>query len=153
MRRALNLLHEETEVRVVKVSFLYKTTPVGYTSQRNFLNGAVEIRTSLPPLVLLSRLQAIEKKMGKRVLVPDGPRKIDIDVLLFGNRVLREKGLVLPHPRLQRRKFVLVPLNELASRQKHPVTGMTIARMLRDCSSDEEVIPWGEWDRTSRGTS
>ena len=153
MRRALRMLRETAEIRVVQASFLYKTKPVGYTPQRDFLNGAVEIRASLPPRKLLKKLQEIEKRMGKQVLFTDGPRKIDIDLLLFGQRVSKKGDPVLPHPRLHLRTFVLAPLRELAPRLKHPVTGRTVSRMLRDCRGDGEAVPWGEWERAPAGQS
>jgi 2-amino-4-hydroxy-6-hydroxymethyldihydropteridine diphosphokinase len=151
MRRALRLLRETTGIKVVRTSFLYKTKPVGYTPQRDFLNGAVEIRASLPPRKLLKKLQEIEKRMGKQVLFTDGPRKIDIDLLLFGQRVSKKRDLVLPHPRLHLRTFVLVPLRELAPRLKHPVTGRTVTRMLRDCRGDGGAVRWGEWEPAPAG--
>jgi 2-amino-4-hydroxy-6-hydroxymethyldihydropteridine diphosphokinase len=132
---------------VIKPSFLYKTSPVGYTPQRDFLNGAVEIRTSLTPRKLLAQLEDIEKRMGKQVLFTDGPRKIDIDLLLFGKRVSRKENLVIPHPLLHKRKFVLMPLADLAPGVRHPVTGATVRRMLREYRGDEKVAPWGPWER------
>jgi 2-amino-4-hydroxy-6-hydroxymethyldihydropteridine diphosphokinase len=153
MRRALRLLRQERGLRVIRPSFLYKSSPVGYTPQRDFLNGAVEIRTSLPPPKLLKRLQEIEKILGKQVLFPDGPRKIDIDLLLFGQRVSKKGPLELPHPRLHLRRFALVPLRELAPRVKHPGTGMTVARMLRECPGDDTVALWGKWEGAPDGVN
>jgi 2-amino-4-hydroxy-6-hydroxymethyldihydropteridine diphosphokinase len=130
---------------VAKTSFLYNTTPVGYTAQRDFLNGVLEIRTSLGPVELLGRLQEAEHRLGKAVSFRGGPRKIDIDLLLYGNRVVRTRDLVLPHPRLHRRKFVLVPLAEIAPSFIHPGVRKSVARLLDECRSSEEVECWGKW--------
>jgi 2-amino-4-hydroxy-6-hydroxymethyldihydropteridine diphosphokinase len=145
LRRALRLIEADPSIEVAGTSFLYKTSPLGYTAQRDFLNGAVEIRTSRDPAALLNRLQEIEKKVGKSVPFPGGPRKIDIDVLFYGKRVVRRKNLIVPHPRLHGRKFVLVPLKELAPRFLHPRLGKTTARLLRECRSSETVELWGAW--------
>ena len=145
LRRALSLLGEESSITVVGTSFLYKTSPLGYTAQRDFLNGAVEIRTSREPAALLDRLQEIERKVGKAVPFPGGPRKIDIDVLFYGKRVMSGRRLTLPHPRLHRRKFVLVPLRDLAPRFVHPRLGKTVARLLKECPGGQTVEPWESW--------
>lgn len=99
----------------------------------------------MAPAALLRRLQAIEQSIGKKALFPGGPREIDIDLLLYGKRKVRRGDLVVPHPRLHRRKFVLVPLKEIAPRCLHPVTGKTAARLLRECAGDERVERWGPW--------
>ena len=83
--------------------------------------------------------------MGKRVPFPGGPRTIDIDVLFYGKRVMRKKHLTVPHPRLHERKFVLIPLRELAPRFVHPRLGKTTSRLLKELKSDEQVVPWGSW--------
>ena len=145
LRRALRLIADDSRITLVQRSFLYKTTPVGYTAQRDFLNGTVEIRTSRSPEALLLRLQEIEGEMGKRVPFPGGPRTIDIDVLFYGKRVMRKKDLTVPHPRLHERKFVLIPLRDLAPRFVHPRLGKTTSRLLKELKSDEQVVPWGSW--------
>ncbi len=104
---------EEGCVRVVRRSSWYETEPVGYTDQPAFLNLVVEVRTSLTPRALLRRAQEVELALGRVRTVRWGPRTADVDLLLYGRRVIREPDLVVPHPRLRERAFVLVPLYEL----------------------------------------
>jgi 2-amino-4-hydroxy-6-hydroxymethyldihydropteridine diphosphokinase len=115
IERALLLLDAENGVEVVAVSTVRETDPVGYEDQPRFLNGAVELRTSLEPRELLERLLAIERRLGRvRGEGPRfGPRLIDLDLLLYGDEVVDEPGLVIPHPRLHERRFALEPLAEL----------------------------------------
>lgn len=115
IERALDLLSAENGVEVVAVSALRETDPVGYEDQPRFLNGAVELRTSLDARRLLGRLLMIERRLGRvRGDGPRfGPRTIDLDLLLYGDEVIDEHGLVIPHPRLHERRFVLEPLAEL----------------------------------------
>jgi 2-amino-4-hydroxy-6-hydroxymethyldihydropteridine diphosphokinase len=109
------------------------------------LNGVLEIRTLLSPVELLGQLQETESRLGKAVSFRGGPRKIDIDLLLYGNRVVKTRDLDLPHPRLHRRKFVLVPLAEIAPSFIHPGMRKSVARLLGECRSSEEVECWGKW--------
>jgi 2-amino-4-hydroxy-6-hydroxymethyldihydropteridine diphosphokinase len=115
IERALELLDAEDGVDVVAVSTLRQTDPVGYEDQPRFLNGAVELRTSLEAGELLERLLAIERRLGRvRGEGPRfGPRTIDLDLLLHGDQVIVEPGLQIPHPRLHERRFALEPLAEL----------------------------------------
>jgi 2-amino-4-hydroxy-6-hydroxymethyldihydropteridine diphosphokinase len=115
IERALELLDAEDGVDVVAVSTLRETNPVGYEDQPRFLNGAVELRTSLEAGELLERLLAIERRLGRvRGEGPRfGPRTIDLDLLLHGDQVIVEPGLQIPHPRLHERRFALEPLAEL----------------------------------------
>ena len=116
IERALELLAAQEGVEVVAVSSLRETDPVGYEDQPRFLNGAVELRTSLPARELLERLLAIERRLGRvRGEGPRfGPRPIDLDLLLHGDAVIDEPGLAVPHPALHERRFVLEPLAELS---------------------------------------
>ena len=150
LRRALRMLRDDPDISVLRASRLYSTSPVGYTAQREFINGVLELRTRLAPRELLGRLQAIEERMGKSTPFRNGPRRIDVDLLLYGERVLRERGLLVPHPRLHRRRFVLEPLAELAPRITHPALGKTAARLLALLGTDERVRPWGPWGETDR---
>lgn len=113
--RALARLKEEPEIRVVRVSTLRETDPVGYVDQPQFLNGVVELETELPARDLLTRLLAIERKLGRTRGdgPPLGPRTIDLDLLLYGEDTIAEAGLQVPHPRLHERRFALEPLAEL----------------------------------------
>ncbi len=97
-----------------------------------FLNQVVEAETTLFPRQLLARLLRIEREMGRRRLVPNGPRVIDLDILLFGYLTIRAAGLEIPHPRIAERRFVLEPLAELAPGIRHPRNGRTIREMLSE---------------------
>ena len=113
--RAVELLAAETDIEVVAVSTLRETDPVGYDDQPRFLNGAAELRTMLTARELLERMLAIERSLGRvRGEGPRfGPRPIDLDLLLYGDDVIDEPGLQVPHPRLHERRFALEPLAEL----------------------------------------
>ena len=115
IERALELLAAEDGVELVAVSTLRETEPVGYENQPAFLNGAAELRTSLSARELLGRLLAIERRLGRvRGEGPRfGPRTIDLDLLLHGDEIVAEPGVVVPHPRLHERRFALEPLAEL----------------------------------------
>jgi len=114
LRRALELLGERAGVRVVAVSPLHETDPVGYLDQPRFLNGAAQLETELAPLALLDALLDVEKALGRVREGPRfGPRTLDLDLLLYGDTVVDEPGLTVPHPRLHERRFVLEPLAEL----------------------------------------
>lgn len=100
-------------VRVIRISTIYETKPVSNIPQGMFLNGVVEIETELPPRSLLRELNRIEKDLGRVRAVKDGPRTMDLDILYYGEEEVREKDLVIPHPRISEREFVLRGLREL----------------------------------------
>jgi 2-amino-4-hydroxy-6-hydroxymethyldihydropteridine diphosphokinase len=114
LRRAVELLAAEEGIEVVAVSELRETEPVGPVEQGLFLNGAVRLATELPPRELLERLLAIERRLGRVRTERFGPRTIDLDLLVYGEQVIDEPGLTIPHPRLHERRFALDPLAELA---------------------------------------
>jgi 2-amino-4-hydroxy-6-hydroxymethyldihydropteridine diphosphokinase len=123
LRAALRAL-ETTGVRVVAVSSLRETDPVGYLDQPRFLNGVAAVETELGPRELLELLLAVERALGrKRDGPPMGPRTVDLDLLLYGDLVLDEPGLELPHPRLHERRFALEPLAEVAPGLEIPGRG------------------------------
>jgi 2-amino-4-hydroxy-6-hydroxymethyldihydropteridine diphosphokinase len=117
-------------LHIARVSPVYETEPVYYADQRWFLNLVVEAETDLFPMQLLSRTARIERELGRVRTVPNGPRSIDIDILLYGNAVVRTPRLEIPHPRMAERRFVLAPLADLAPGLRHPVTRKTVAEML-----------------------
>ena len=118
------------DLRVLRASPVYETEPVGYTAQGWFLNLVVEAETTLSPARLLSRIGKIERALGRVRTVAKGPRTIDIDILLYGNAVVRTAALEIPHPRMAERRFVLAPLADLAPDLRHPVTRRTVREML-----------------------
>jgi 2-amino-4-hydroxy-6-hydroxymethyldihydropteridine diphosphokinase len=114
LRRALELLRAEPEIDVTAVSSVRETDPVGLVDQPRFLNAVARIETDLAPRELLDRMLAAERELGRRRDGPRfGPRTIDLDLLLYGDEEVDEPGLVVPHPRLAERRFVLEPLHEL----------------------------------------
>jgi 2-amino-4-hydroxy-6-hydroxymethyldihydropteridine diphosphokinase len=118
------------DLRVVRISPVYETEPVDYTNQRWFLNLVVEAETGLFPMQLLARTGKIERALGRVRTVAKGPRTIDIDILLYGDAVVRGATLEIPHPRMAVRRFVLAPLADLAPGLRHPVTHKTVHEML-----------------------
>ena len=129
-REGVRNLSEMPGVRLLRCSSLYRTEPVGPRDQPWFVNAVAEIRTSLAPRMLFDGLKGIERRMGRTEGPKWGPRLIDLDLLLYGQEVLHEQDLVIPHPELHRRRFVLVPLCELASYAIHPAFGVSAGGLL-----------------------
>ena len=129
LRAAIALL-ANAGVKVLRVSSFYETEPVDYLEQPWFLNCVVEAETQLTPTQLLRALQSIEKEMGSEKPFAKGPRKIDLDILLYGSATLARVELQIPHPRMAARRFVLAPLAELAAELTHPAWGASVAEML-----------------------
>ena len=138
LARALAAL-EASGVKATRVSAVYRTQPVDFAGQPWFYNLAVEVRSALRPPELLRLAKQIEKGMGRVPSRKAGPRPIDIDILLAGSLVIQTRGLTVPHPRLEKRNFVLAPLAEIAPAAVHPVLGRTIAE-LRAASADRSSV-------------
>lgn len=139
LRRALAEL-DESGIKVVQVSPFYRTEPVDYRAQPWFVNCVAEIHTDLLPLRLLSALQKIERKMGRRRTTAKGPRPVDLDILFYENAVIRSGALTVPHKGLAERRFVLVPLCDIAPSFRHPVTRRTVAEMLSETPDRSQVL-------------
>jgi 2-amino-4-hydroxy-6-hydroxymethyldihydropteridine diphosphokinase len=136
--RAIEAL-EANGIKVMRQSRLYETEPVETTSKAWFLNCVIEAETKLLPPQLMHTLLDIERSLGRRRRVPRGPRFIDMDILLYDDGVVSTGQLVIPHPRMAQRRFVLVPFAEIAAEARHPVLKKSIAELLEETPDRSEV--------------
>lgn len=120
-------------------SSIYQTAAWGLEEQDAFLNQAIEIKTALNPHQLLQHILQIEESLGRKREVKYGPRIIDIDILFYADAVINDDELTVPHPQMQNRRFVLVPLAEIAPKEIHPVFQSTIAQLLKECPDNLTV--------------
>jgi 2-amino-4-hydroxy-6-hydroxymethyldihydropteridine diphosphokinase len=148
MARAVAALRQRG-VRVTQESSLYETEPLEIREQPWFLNCAIAVETEFSPQRLMEVLLEIEREMGRERAVPKGPRLIDMDILLYGSDIVRGPGLEIPHPRMAERKFVLVPLAEIAGEVNHPIAMMTIAEMLEATADRSAVRKWPSGNTTN----
>jgi GTP cyclohydrolase-4 len=142
LARALELLMNHLVVE--QVSSVYETEPVGYKEQPLFLNVVCRISTELSPDKLLRLAKKIETELGRTPSFPNAPRPIDIDILFYGDKVINDKELTVPHPRLAERAFVLVPLAEIAPNLVHPVSRKTVRELLDNLGNVTGVRKWTE---------
>jgi 2-amino-4-hydroxy-6-hydroxymethyldihydropteridine diphosphokinase len=129
----------EAGVRVNRVSSFYETEPVDLREQPWFLNCAVEGVTQLSAVKLLKQMREIEARMGSKKLVAKGPRLIDLDILLYGDETIDTAELQVPHPRMSERRFVLVPLAEIAPQLKHPSWTQTVSELAAETADRSDV--------------
>lgn len=144
--KAIELLNEHEAITIEKVSSIYETKPVGYTKQDDFLNMVIKGTTQLKPSELLDVCQAIEKKLGREDTIVNGPRIIDLDILVYNKENRQLENLRIPHPRMHERAFVLIPLHEISPDFIIPTSGKEVADLLDHLSDKEKrgVVKWSE---------
>jgi 2-amino-4-hydroxy-6-hydroxymethyldihydropteridine diphosphokinase len=138
-REAINRLSQRKEIQVNRISSFYETEPVGNVDQDWFINAVIEIETTLSIHHLLNLLQSIEKSLDRVRKEINGPRTIDLDLLFYDQQIIQDTDLIVPHPELHKRRFVLEPLSEIASYFIHPVFGISI-RGLTDRLEDNKIV-------------
>jgi 2-amino-4-hydroxy-6-hydroxymethyldihydropteridine diphosphokinase len=137
--RAVEALRGDRVFRALRCSSWYRTEPVGIAEQPWFVNLVVEATTSLTPRELLAYCRDLERALGRKHRLPGGPRELDMDLLLYGDLIRDEPDLVIPHPRLHERRFVLEPLAEIAPWVVHPALGFSTQQLLQQCQDTHRV--------------
>lgn len=132
LKTAIEKISEGNDIKIEKVSSFIKTEPWGYTEQEEFLNGALKIKTILSPKELIRRLLSIESSMKRERIIKWGPRIIDLDVIFYDDLITDDDEITLPHPRMEDREFVLIPINEIAPNKVHPLLKKRVFRLLED---------------------
>lgn len=138
LNSAIELINSAAFNEVIKVSKFYETKPVGYLEQDNFLNGALEVKTLLSPRKLMQFLLEKEEDLKRERIIKWGPRTIDLDILLYDNLITCEEEIIIPHPRMHERLFVLKPLSDIAPYIMHPILNKRIIE-LSNMQSEEEI--------------
>ena len=132
-------MQSNEKIRIIESSKLYETEPEGVSEQENFYNSVVFIETQLEPLQLLDFLKSIEKKMGRDFdQIRWGPRIIDLDILLYEDLIFKTEDLIIPHPLLHKRRFVLEPLEEISPDWIHPVLEKSVKKLFCELNQDEK---------------
>lgn len=142
VKDAIKLI-EKNIGKIAKQSHVYETQPWGEPNQDPFLNLVIMINTSLEPRDMLEKISRIERELGRERKEKWGPRIIDIDILFYGKRVIRDKGLEIPHPELHKRGFVLVPMMEIAPEFEHPILMKPIDELYMECDDNNDVVMLG----------
>ena len=139
LNSAIKLINCSEETKVVKTSNFYKTSPVGYLEQDSFLNGALEVKTLLTPRKLMNFLLDKEKDLKRERIIKWGPRTIDLDVLLYDKLITADESIIVPHPRMHERLFVLKPLSDIAPYIIHPILNERIIDLMNKISREQEL--------------
>lgn len=125
--------------KIITSSAIYETAAWGFTDQPPFFNQALQINTNLSATELMHQLLAIEISLGRERLIPLGPRTIDIDIIYFNNEIIQNEMVCIPHPRMEQRNFVLIPLNEIAPNFLHPILHIPTKTLLEQCKDQSHV--------------
>lgn len=139
LRQAIAMLQQAKGIQVNQVSSVYQTSPVGYLNQPHFFNLVCRIQTVLTPMELLQQTQLIEQKLQRKRTLRWGPRTIDLDILLYGTAIVKRSNLTIPHPRMQERAFVLVPLYELVGDIVIPGTNQLMSQWMNQIPEDQKI--------------
>jgi 2-amino-4-hydroxy-6-hydroxymethyldihydropteridine diphosphokinase len=144
LKEAIKRIESSDKISIKKISSVYETEPVGYENQPRFLNLALQAETILDPQPLLEQLLSIEEQMGRKRGEKWGPRNIDVDILLYDDLVMESDQLIIPHPRMHQRRFVLVPLAQIAPKLLHPLLKKNVRELLENCEDNSEVKLFAE---------
>ena len=128
--------------KIITSSSIFETTAWGNENQNNFLNSVIEIKTPFDAFTILQKSQEIENNLGRKRSDKWGERTIDIDILFYNNKIINTKELTVPHPLIQKRKFVLVPLSEIAPNYMHPILKKNISTLLSECKDTQKVLDY-----------
>ncbi|WP_050183653.1 2-amino-4-hydroxy-6-hydroxymethyldihydropteridine diphosphokinase [Domibacillus robiginosus] len=150
LKEAVRQLHNQKKLDVLAVSSIYETDPVGFTDQPSFLNIVVKVKTSMTAEELLTVCQRIENDLGRKRLVRWGPRTIDLDILLYNHDNIKSDSLIIPHPRMSERAFVLVPLAEIDAAIQLPGTSVPLEQYAKNVQGKEGVKLWKTADNFYR---
>ena len=142
LQGAITKLSDHADIQVDQQSGIYETEPMYVKEQDPFLNMVVVGSTILNPSDLLTEVKKIEKALGRKERKKNGPREIDIDIIFYGDQIVARSGLQIPHPSLEERKFVLLPLNDLAPGFISPAHDKSISQLLRECPDDSYIRPF-----------
>jgi 2-amino-4-hydroxy-6-hydroxymethyldihydropteridine diphosphokinase len=142
LNEAIKSLDSNERISVIATSSIYETAPVGYLEQESFLNMVIKVSTILKPIELLEVNQQVEKDLGRKRDIRWGPRTIDLDILMYNNENIETEKLIIPHPRMKERAFVLVPLMEIDDTIEIPYTKMPISLFIKELQDREEVQIW-----------
>lgn len=137
--KALEMLTDHEGIHIEKISSIYETDPVGYEDQADFLNMVIGVETDLSAEELLLFCQGVENQLGRERSIRFGPRTIDLDILLYNYENIKMDQLVIPHPRMHERAFVLVPLGEIAPEAEVPGTGKLVQQLLNELPAEEKA--------------
>jgi 2-amino-4-hydroxy-6-hydroxymethyldihydropteridine diphosphokinase len=145
--RAIEALQSDPDIRVVERSAFYRSAPVDFTDQEWFLNAALKLQTTLPPALLLQRMQAVQHRLGRKSdTVRFGPRIIDLDIIFYADLVLETAELILPHPRMHKRRFVLQPICDIDPSIVHPLLGVSVQKLLNQLVINDQEIEKCSYD-------